>query len=244
MEILDICDELGNPTGKTVEREIAHQQGILHRTAHVWILRKKENKIQILLQKRSEQKDSFPGCYDISSAGHIPAGDNYGQSAVRELKEELGIVVRESELIDCGNRRFHFEEIFHGRLFKDNQVSKIFVLWKDLEEKDCILQIEQKGVDMRIGLDIASLAYKKQVDQIVLISGDSDFVSAAKLARREGIDFILDPLGAPVKPDLFEHIDGLRTSIQILKFQIKNSKKNYIYKLLYFIIRFNKRYYI
>lgn len=138
MEILDICDELGNPTGKTVEREIAHQQGILHRTAHVWILRKKENKIQILLQKRSEQKDSFPGCYDISSAGHIPAGDNYGQSAVRELKEELGIVVRESELIDCGNRRFHFEEIFHGRLFKDNQVSKIFVLWKDLEEKDFV----------------------------------------------------------------------------------------------------------
>ena len=116
--------------------------------------------------------------------------------------------------------------------------------FEDLEEKDCILQIEQKGVDMRIGLDIASLAYKKQVDQIVLISGDSDFVSAAKLARREGIDFILDPLGAPVKPDLFEHIDGLRTSIQILKFQIKNSKKNYIYKLLYFIIRFNKRYYI
>lgn len=113
MEILDICDELGNPTGKTVERKIAHQQGILHRTAHVWILRKKENKIQILLQKRSEQKDSFPGCYDISSAGHIPAGDNYGQSAVRELKEELGIVVRESELIDCGNRRFHFEKIFH-----------------------------------------------------------------------------------------------------------------------------------
>ena len=45
MEILDICDELGNPTGKTVERKIAHQQGILHRTAHVWILRKKENKI-------------------------------------------------------------------------------------------------------------------------------------------------------------------------------------------------------
>jgi len=46
---------------------------------------------------------------------------------------------------------------------------------------------------------------------IVLISGDSDFVSAAKLARREGIDFVLDPLGATIKEDLFEHIDGLRT---------------------------------
>ena len=46
----------------------------------------------------------------------------------------------------------------------------------------------QKGVDMRIGLDIASMAFKRQVDQIVLIAGDSDFVPAAKLARREGIE--------------------------------------------------------
>lgn len=82
---------------------------------------------------------------------------------------------------------------------------------EDLTEQDFMIQVDQKGVDMKIGLDIASLSYKKQVDQIVLISGDSDFVSAAKLARREGIDFVLDPLGAPIKPDLFEHIDGLRT---------------------------------
>ena len=80
-----------------------------------------------------------------------------------------------------------------------------------LVESDFMIAVDQKGVDMKIGLDIASLAYKKQIDQIVLISGDSDFVSAAKLARREGIDFVLDPLGAPIKPDLFEHIDGLRT---------------------------------
>lgn len=85
------------------------------------------------------------------------------------------------------------------------------ISFSDLQEKDFCLEIDQKGVDMKIGLDIASMAYKHQVDQIVLISGDSDFVSAAKLARREGIDFILDPLGAPIKPDLFEHIDGLRT---------------------------------
>lgn len=81
----------------------------------------------------------------------------------------------------------------------------------DLTENDFCIEIDQKGVDMKIGLDIASLAYKRQVDQIILISGDSDFVSAAKLARREGIDFILDSLGANIKPDLFEHIDGLRT---------------------------------
>ena len=62
---------------------------------------------------------------------------------------------------------------------------------------------------MKIGLDIASLSYKRQVDQIILISGDSDFVPAAKLARREGIDFILDPMWNDISDDLFEHIDGL-----------------------------------
>jgi uncharacterized LabA/DUF88 family protein len=80
-----------------------------------------------------------------------------------------------------------------------------------LKEEDFILDVTQKGVDMKVGLDISSLAYKKQVNQIVLISGDSDFIPAAKHARREGIDFILDPLWANIKPELQEHIDGLRT---------------------------------
>lgn len=64
---------------------------------------------------------------------------------------------------------------------------------------------------MRIGLDIASMAFKRQVDQIILVAGDSDFVPAAKLARREGIDFILDPMWASIRDDLHEHIDGLRS---------------------------------
>lgn len=80
-----------------------------------------------------------------------------------------------------------------------------------LSQKDFYLTSKQKGVDMKIAVDIASLAFKKQVDKIILIAGDSDFVPAAKLARREGIDFVLDPLGRKVKEDLFEHIDGLRT---------------------------------
>ena len=79
----------------------------------------------------------------------------------------------------------------------------------DLDEKSFTLNIVQKGVDMRIGVDIASMAYKKQVNKMILIAGDSDFVPAAKLARREGIDFVLDPMGACIQPDLNEHIDGL-----------------------------------
>lgn len=80
---------------------------------------------------------------------------------------------------------------------------------EDLKESDFSISFQQKGVDMRIGLDIASLSYKKQIDQIILIAGDSDFVPAAKLARREGVDFILDPMWATIKDSLFEHIDGL-----------------------------------
>ncbi len=63
--------------------------------------------------------------------------------------------------------------------------------WHDLGDDDFQLALRQKGVDMRLGLDVASLAYKRQVNQIVLIAGDADFVPAAKLARREGIDFVL-----------------------------------------------------
>jgi len=82
----------------------------------------------------------------------------------------------------------------------------------DLREEDVSYVMRQKGVDMRIGLDIAALAFKRLVGRIILVAGDADFVPAAKLARREGIDFILDPLWQPVSEDLFEHIDGLQSS--------------------------------
>lgn len=80
---------------------------------------------------------------------------------------------------------------------------------ENLKASHLKLDVRQKGVDMRIGLDIASLAYKQQVGRIVLIAGDSDFVPAAKLARREGIDFILDPMWNQISSDLMEHVDGL-----------------------------------
>lgn len=83
----------------------------------------------------------------------------------------------------------------------------------DLTEADFRLDIQQKGVDTRICLDIASLAYKRLVDQIVLIAGDADFVPAAKHARREGIDVVLDPMWHTIKPSLNEHIDGLHSCV-------------------------------
>lgn len=84
----------------------------------------------------------------------------------------------------------------------------------DIAPEDFQLNFKQKGVDMRIGVDISSLSFKRQVQQIILIAGDSDFVPASKQARREGIDFILDPMGAHINDDLFEHIDGIKSGIK------------------------------
>lgn len=151
MEIIDIVDENGIPTGETIERSIAHQTGIRHRTTHIWIVRKKENRIQILLQKRSKNKDSFPGCYDISSAGHIPAGDEFADSGLRELGEELGIVITKEELIECGILNVFTENEFHGIHYVDNQVSKVFLLWKDIEVED--LQLQTEEIESAIWMD-------------------------------------------------------------------------------------------
>jgi uncharacterized protein (TIGR00288 family) len=82
---------------------------------------------------------------------------------------------------------------------------------EDLTNDDFYFETHQKGVDVKLGLDIASLSYEKLVDQIVLIAGDSDFVPAAKLARMKGIDFVLDCLKNNIDPALNEHIDGLNS---------------------------------
>lgn len=125
-------------------------------------------------------------------------------SFVKELTKKRKMAIRLGS-IDEGSAVY----ILNASATKDIVTGKRAL--SSLTDSDFVPSIKQKGVDMKIGMDIASLAYKKQVEQIVLIAGDSDFVPAAKLARREGIDFILDPLGAPVKEELFEHIDGKRS---------------------------------
>lgn len=122
---------------------------------------------------------------------------------IEALKSKRKLALRLGEL---SNQAYYnlkpaaTRDILNGRISVDS-----------LTETDFEFIAQQKGVDMRIGIDIASMTYKKQVNQIILVSGDSDFVPAAKLARREGVDFILDPMWANIKPDLYEHIDGLKS---------------------------------
>jgi uncharacterized LabA/DUF88 family protein len=75
---------------------------------------------------------------------------------------------------------------------------------------DVLLSVEQKGVDMRIGIDVASLSLKRIVERIILISGDMDMVPALKLARREGVQIVLVQVASPLAKLLDEDVDLVR----------------------------------
>ncbi len=137
-----------------------------------------------------------------------------------ELKKLRKVALRLGDLNEKGGHwtvnQSQMKELLKKQLIVD-----------DLTEDDVRYDVKQKGVDMRIGLDIASMCYKRFVDQIILVAGDSDFVPAAKLARREGIDFILDPMWADIRADLFEHIDGLYSTLPRPK-RTKVSPQNHV----------------
>lgn len=92
-----------------------------------------------------------------------------------------------------------------------------------LKEDDLKPLIEQKAVDMKLGLDITYIAVRKLADLLIIITGDADIVPVLKFARREGMQVCLDPLRNPIRPELSEHVDFIATKIPI---KIKKTKGN------------------
>lgn len=126
------------------------------------------------------------------------------QQIINELKKKRKVALRLGVLKE--SKRWILYDDVSKRLLKGE------ISVKDIKDTDVYYELRQKGIDMKIGVDITTLALKRFVDKIVLISGDSDFVPAAKLARREGIDFTLDPMHSQhIENSLYEHIDGLKS---------------------------------
>lgn len=157
----------------------------------------------------------FYDCPPLLKKAHFPLSNNaidFSQTKTAIWRLEFHTELK--KLRKVALRLGYLNERNANWVIKKNKLKELFdrkIQLDQLTDNDFKYDAIQKGVDMRIGLDIASMAYKRQVNQIILVSGDSDFVPAAKLARREGIDFILDPLWAPIKPDLHEHVDGLHS---------------------------------
>lgn len=128
-----------------------------------------------------------------------------------------------SKLLECLRKQPYFairlgeiDENSYQWKFKDyNKFKKLLqnkIDVNNLTNDDFVLDIRQKGVDIKIGLDIATLSNKHQVEKIILITADSDFIPAVKHARKEGIIVQLDPMRLPetqIKKGLLEHIDLL-----------------------------------
>lgn len=153
-------------------------------------------------------------CEPLSKKVHNPISHkaiDFSKSEEYKFRKELIDTLKRKRkvAIRIGTLKDNNTWAIRPQKLKDLLSRKISI--DDLNENDAYFEIRQKGIDMKIGVDIASLALKRFVDCIVLFSGDSDFVPAAKLARREGIDFVLDPMKANVEPQLYEHIDGMKS---------------------------------
>ena len=95
MTLIDVLYENGNPTGIAKTKPEIHEQGLWHRAAHIWIYNSSGD---VLLQLRAKDKDSHPGLWDISAAGHVDSGESSEQAAVREMREEIGLIVPPDQL--------------------------------------------------------------------------------------------------------------------------------------------------
>ncbi|MBP3619995.1 MAG: NUDIX domain-containing protein [Clostridia bacterium] len=136
-ELVEHIDEFGNVLG-VVSRWQAHKQGLLHRVVHICIVNSKN---QILLQKRSKKKRLYPSVWDISAAGHILAGEKSLTSAIREVREELGLDLQEDE--------FEFLFAFLDDLSIDdfyvNEIADVYLVKKDVNIDD--IKTQKNEVD-------------------------------------------------------------------------------------------------
>ncbi|KKR18087.1 MAG: NUDIX hydrolase [candidate division CPR2 bacterium GW2011_GWC1_41_48] len=123
MTLIDALDSNGNPIGIAKTKQEIHKEGLWHKAAHVWIYNSKE---QILLQLRSKCKDSHPGLFDISAAGHVDSGESTETSAIREIKEEIGLNVNKDDLKLIGIRKV---SKYHKEIdWQNNEIDYVYLL--------------------------------------------------------------------------------------------------------------------
>ena len=146
-EFFDILDEQGNKTGKIKKREDVHRDGDWHKSVHIWIV---NDKNEVLLQKRSPNKDSHPNMWDISCAGHLIASDTSISGALREAKEELGLDLCSSQLQLIGQRK---KASCYTQAFINNEFSDVYLLRLSIDIHELQLQTEEVSEVKFVSLD-------------------------------------------------------------------------------------------
>ncbi|MFK7812314.1 MAG: NUDIX domain-containing protein [Maribacter sp.] len=98
-ELIDVLDSHGKFTGKTELKSYAHRMGLFHATVHVWFY---TSDGKVLLQQRGKDKKTHPLLWDVSVAGHVGAREGIELSALREVEEEIGLIISENDLEKIG----------------------------------------------------------------------------------------------------------------------------------------------
>lgn len=175
---------------------------------------------RVAVQLRQESTELyrifFYDCPPITKRVHLPVSGralHLGGTAEAKMRTDLHHILHTARKVAL--RQGRLNEQFSTWRAKPDAVKRWVAQPRDFApaDEDFELDIVQKGVDMRLGLDVAAMAFKRQVRRIILIAADADFVPAVKLARREGIDVVLDPMGAHAAVDLIQHVDGVRTAV-------------------------------
>lgn len=159
-EFIDILTAEGLPTGNTALKSEAHKKGWFHATAHIWFFTSDH---QILLQKRALTKKVFPGIWDISVAGHIGAGEGILEGAKREIFEEIGLELKEEDLIKIGTR---IHQVSHANGIQDNEHHHVFIAELKTSVKQLTLQKEEVA-DIKLW-DLKVLKDTKNIENVLL----------------------------------------------------------------------------
>ena len=128
IELIDLLTPDGLPTGLTKPKADVHRDGDWHRAAHLWIV---DGHGRVLLQRRAEVKESWPGLWDVSVAGHVNAGEGAREAAVREAFEELGLRVAADELTQLGTLRY--QAVLNGGTYIENELHEVFFVRREVE---------------------------------------------------------------------------------------------------------------
>ncbi len=134
-ELIDYYDENGNHKG-VIDKAIAHKEGLWHKSVHAWIINSKN---QILLQKRCALKTFYPNFWDCSFAGHVGAGENNKESALREGEEEIGISFSPDDL----EYAFTNKEILKWNDKDSREFVYVYIIKKDIAVSDIKYQKEE-----------------------------------------------------------------------------------------------------
>ncbi|HEX6095119.1 MAG TPA: NUDIX domain-containing protein [Thermoanaerobaculia bacterium] len=144
-ELIDILSPEGVPIGVKDKRAM-HRDGDLHLSAHLWLV----SGDRVLLQRRALVKESWPGLWDISVAGHLSAGEDSVSAAIREAQEELGLVVDPAELRYLGRLRYH---VVLRDDFIENELHDVYLLHREVDVATLTLDPQEVAEVRWVSLD-------------------------------------------------------------------------------------------